>query len=275
MSKVFRQSALNQLATPEELDKMIQVTNRKGWIAWLGLSSLVLAALVWGIFGSIPTVQRSSGLLIRQDGIQEIKATEAGQLTELNLKAGDSLKTGQVVGKYKTAAGTESELRSGFDGVVLETLSEKGQTLEASAPIVRLEVTARPLQAVLFVPLAEGKRLKPGLPVQLNPSNVRAEEFGYMLGKVSSVSQFPVSNESLILQFKSRELVQALAASGPLIKVEVSLESDPGTPSGFKWSSQTGPRQTFNSGTLCDATLVLSEQRPISLILPLFREESN
>lgn len=271
--KLFREKALVKLSSPEDLDKLMRVTDLRGWVALMGLAGLIMAALVWGIFGIIPTLTQGQGVLIRQAGIQEIKASAAGELTELNLQAGDAVKANQLIGKFKDEAGTETELRSPFTGTVLEVLVEKGTFLKPQVTMARLELTGQPLQAVIFVPLAEGKRLRPGLKAQLSLSSVPPEEHGYLLGTVSKISPFPVSSENLLLTLKNRELVQALLNSGPVLMVEINLEADPTSFSGFKWSSQNGPHTLLSSGTLCQANLVLGQQRPISLVLPVLKEQ--
>lgn len=273
--QLFRQVALDKLATPEELDKLIQVTDRKGWITLVGILSLVVLAIAWGIFGSIPTVAQGSGILLRQDGLQELRAAAPGLLSEVQVRAGDTIKEGQLIATVKTEHGTTAELRSQYAGTVLEILAEKNMSVKSDTTIARLEVTTRPLQAVLFVSLTEAKSLHPGTKVQLAPSNIRTESYGYLLGTVKSVGQFPASLESLQLLLKNNELAQSFLSSGPAIKVEVDLQNDPGTISGFKWSSSSGPHFQLNGGTLFNASLILGEQRPISLILPVFGNEEN
>jgi hypothetical protein len=83
-----------------------------------------------------------------------------------------------------------------------------------------------------------------------------------------------VTPESLFDELKSRELVQALASGGPAIRADVELEPDPGTVTGLKWSTQKGPPFQISSGTLFLVDIVLGEQKPISLVLPIFGGES-
>ncbi|MEI7555220.1 biotin/lipoyl-containing protein [Candidatus Chlorohelix sp.] len=274
MSNIFRQNALNKLSTPEDLDKTIRVTERRGWVALAGLALVLIIALVWSIFGSIPTVLRGTGLLYSPDAIKEVNTQEAGFVTNISVRSGDTVKDGQIIAKIKNQAGADIELRSPGDGTVLDVLVEKGSPLQALASVVNIELSGKPLQGVVFVSLADGKRIKPGMKVQLSPSSVRAEESGFLLGTVSLVSQFPVSSQSLLVQLKSRELVDALASGAPLIRVDVTLEKD-STFSEFKWTTGSGPHLKLTGGTLASANLVLGEQRPITLILPVFQQEGN
>ena len=60
LSAIFRKVSLERLSSPEQLDQMVQVTDPKGWIALAGLGALLLAAIAWGIWGSIPPRPRGT-----------------------------------------------------------------------------------------------------------------------------------------------------------------------------------------------------------------------
>jgi hypothetical protein len=271
--KIFRQAALDKLATPEELDKMIQVTNLKGWIALAGLTLVVVAALAWSILGGIPTVVKATGVLVRQDGIQEIQTPDDGQISGLSLKPGDTVKEGQFIAKFNGASGTQKDLTSPASGTVIGVLVSNNTPVKAQSTVVQIEQTDKPLKTILVMSLATGKQIKTGTKVQISPTTVRPEEHGFLLGTVSYVSQLPVSPESLYNQLKSSELVAVLSAAGPAIEVDVTLEPDAATASGLKWSTEKGPPFKLSNGTLVQANLVVGEQRPIDLILPVFKGE--
>jgi hypothetical protein len=271
--KIFRQAALDKLATPEELDKMIQVTNLKGWIALAGLTLVVVAALAWSILGGIPTVVKATGVLVRQGGIQEIQTPDDGQISGLSLKPGDPVKEGQFIARFNGAGGTQKDLTSPFSGTIIGVLVSNDTPVKAQSTVVQIEQTDKPLKTILVMSLATGKQIKTGTKVQISPTTVRPEEHGFLLGTVSYVSQLPVSAESLYNQLRSNELVAVLSAAGPAIEVDVTLEPDAATASGLKWTTEKGPPFKLSNGTLVQANLVVGERRPIDLILPVFKGE--
>ena len=55
--RLFRESALERLSSPEQLDQQLQVTSPRGWIALLALWSVLAAIMVWSIVGSVPTIR--------------------------------------------------------------------------------------------------------------------------------------------------------------------------------------------------------------------------
>lgn len=269
--KIFRQAALDKLAAPEELDKMIQVTNLRGWIALGGLALIVVVALTWSILGNLPTVVKAGGVLVRQDGIQEIQLPNGGTITGLTLKPGDPIKEGQVIAQVRDDTGATQPLTSPFTGTILEVLVSNNTPVKRQGAVVRLEQDSKPLKTILLMSLADGKQIKTGTRVQLSPTTVQPEEFGQLLGTVSFVSQLPVSADSLLNQLKSPELVAALSGNAPSIEVDVTLDTDPSTASGLKWTTQKGPPFKLTNGTLVGANLVVGEQRPLDLVLPIFK----
>ena len=101
MAVIFRKVALERLSSPEQLDQMVQVTNPKGWLALTGLGALIVAALLWGIWGSIPTEALGQGILIRQGGVSELVAAANGQVEQVLVGVGDTIQRGQPVARIR------------------------------------------------------------------------------------------------------------------------------------------------------------------------------
>lgn len=63
-SSIFRKESLERLSSPEQLDQLMQVVNAKSWIPLATLGSLVMLALIWSVFGRIPTTAIGKGTLV-------------------------------------------------------------------------------------------------------------------------------------------------------------------------------------------------------------------
>jgi HlyD family secretion protein len=98
---IFRKVALERLSSPEQLDQMVQVTDPKGWLALTGIGALLLAAIGWGVFGSIPTVSQGDGILLRQGGISDLVSNATGQVQEVLVSIGDVIEKGQPVARIQ------------------------------------------------------------------------------------------------------------------------------------------------------------------------------
>jgi len=61
---LFRQEALEQISSPEQLDQLMQVVNLKDWLPLASIGFLLALALLWSIVGRIPIFVESKGLLV-------------------------------------------------------------------------------------------------------------------------------------------------------------------------------------------------------------------
>lgn len=408
---IFRKVALERLSSPEQLDQLMQVTTPKGWLALTALGALLLTALAWGVFGSIPTQATGEGILLRRGGVSNLVAAENGQVEEILVGVGDVIERGQVVarirqeellrqiqdsrdkladvrGEYRdllryadeqerlrerglaqqranlqqsirtyerevqiaeeriaverdllkdglitkqTLLATEAKLNTAQDqlagarlelnglelkrleaeqqvdqqievrqaairdleielrqrqarlgetarvtsnraGRVLELLVDRGDVVSPGTPLLNLEVISEELEAVLFVPATAGKRVQPGMEVRISPSTVKREEYGSVIGRVTWAAEFPSSQRGMVRLLGNEALVQRLMEAGPPIQVNVALEKDARTPTGYRWSSSIGPPVQISSGTLATGDVVVRRERPINLVIPAVRE---
>lgn len=266
---LFREEAVDRMLSPDDLDRLMRVTDPRGWLALIALAALVIPAVLWGVFGSIPTqVSADDGILMHVDALHEVASQTSGIVTEVSVTTGDEVQEGQEVVRVRTDAGAEVEVVSLFSGRVVDLAIEKGMYLDPGQQVALVEVADKPLAAVFFVPAEQGKLLAPGMQVHVSPSTVKADEYGYMQGRVLAVSQFPVSEGDMLTLLEDDSLVAALSSDDDQLQVDVELVRDPTTPSGFAWSSSKGPPTPVIHGTLCTATFVVGEDHPANLIFP-------
>jgi HlyD family secretion protein len=154
---IFRQQAFNKLARPDQLDKLLYVTSPRGWIALAGLFLIVVSAVVWGIFGTIPRLLPASGILVRENGVSVVAAESDGQVAQVYVRVGETVTKGQRLALFRTADGHEQVIVSNLTGNVLEALSVSDATVKSGTTLVSLEATDQPLQAILLVPVSASK----------------------------------------------------------------------------------------------------------------------
>ena len=87
--QLFRQESLERLSSPEKLDRLMQIVDRRDWLPLSTLGALVAAEIVWSIFGKIPVNVTSKGLLILPRRVVNIQSPVEGQLKNLEVKPGD------------------------------------------------------------------------------------------------------------------------------------------------------------------------------------------
>ncbi len=164
---------------------------------------------------------------------------------------------------------------SPYKGVILEIKQQEGGVVSLGAPILSLELIGTQimdLQAVIYLSPFEGKRVKKGMEVQISPATVKQEEYGFIKGRVVSVSEFPSTYQQMNRLLKNDVLVKDLMSSGSPIQVIVDLVPAEDTVSGFRWSSPQGPPIKLNTGTMCAASIIVEKRRPISLVIPMLKK---
>lgn len=166
-----------------------------------------------------------------------------------------------------------SEVISPYAGEVLELKVLAGGSVDNGFPILSIQPDSTHLEALIFVSSTQAKDVAPGMAVQLSPSSVRREEFGYLSGRVQSVSDYPATHAALMRNFQNDTLVTALNAKGPVNEVRVVLDVDAATSTGYRWSSGGGPPIAVTAGTVCTALIVTREQRPVTLVFPILKEK--
>ncbi len=167
-----------------------------------------------------------------------------------------------------------ADVTSPYTGRILEVMAEAGSIVAEGRAIMRLDLVGdhiQELEAVLYVPATDGKKVREGMSVQISPTTAPREEHGFMEATVSRVSDFPATPEAMVRVLKNQQLVSVLSGGGAPYETYASLQLDPKTVSGFKWSSSRGPERGIQSGTICSATITVASQRPAEMVLPVLK----
>jgi HlyD family secretion protein len=160
-------------------------------------------------------------------------------------------------------------------GRVVEVMANEGNLLQPGSPIISIERIGRDvadLEMVAYLSPLDGKKVHPGMTMQIVPSIVKKEEYGSLLGKVVWVADFPATQQGMLRALGNRELVQTMSAQGPPIEVRGNLIPDPTTTSRYRWTSDDGPPLRLDTGIICSVSIVTREQPPITLAIPLLKE---
>jgi HlyD family secretion protein len=201
-----------------------------------------------------------------QENLSRNKAADAVQQS-LNRIKNLERAVGAMLGKVTT----ESNVVSTIAGKVVEIKAAKGAVVAAGTPIISIEQGEKRIEAIIYVSESEGKKIREGMTLDIQPSSVRKEEFGSMVGTVTSVSEYPTSAVGILAVLGNEQLVQRLSKNGAPYTVSVRLEPDSNSQNGFKWSSGKGPATPIVSGTLCQAEIVVEKKRPLEMVIPYLK----
>jgi hypothetical protein len=82
--QIFRKTALERLASPEDLDQAIAIASGGSWLALSAVLLVGAAVLGWALFGTLTTTAAGSGRILQTANGFELRATvpvsEAGEI---------------------------------------------------------------------------------------------------------------------------------------------------------------------------------------------------
>jgi HlyD family secretion protein len=96
-NNLFRAKSLESLASPEKLDRLMQVVNPRSWLPLVTLGSLVIAGGIWSVYGKIPVTVEGRGVLIYPSKVVQLQSPSEGQLIELKIKPGDRVQKEEII----------------------------------------------------------------------------------------------------------------------------------------------------------------------------------
>jgi HlyD family secretion protein len=165
-----------------------------------------------------------------------------------------------------------TRIESNVSGKIISLTKRVGDSVTENQPVATVASESGDLLGYMFVPSEEGSRIRPGMPVQIDLLNTyRREEYGTMRGTVRSVGAQPVSEGELMSLTANTVVVREILESGSKTRVDVTLTPDPQSPTGFAWSSGTGPAGEVLEGTQVAASVEVDSRRPISLVIPMLK----
>jgi HlyD family secretion protein len=217
-----------------------------------------------------------------QSQLQELnskKATQAQQdLDSSTNRKKEIQEVEREINKLEEQLASNGKIISQHSGRILETTVNPGQVIEAGNRIANIDVKNldSKMVAITYFPVEEGKKIDLGMTIQVTPQTVKRERFGGIVGRVTNVSQFPISKEAASKVVGNSEMVNGLISDKQqgVIEVISALNTDPNTFSGYQWSSSAGPKMKLSPGTTSNARVKVEDRAPITFVLPILRSVS-
>ncbi len=264
---LFRKVALDRLSSPEQLDRLMQVTNSRGWIALLTLIGLLALGIGWSILGTVPTNIEVQGILAppQTEPLEpvNVSAESAGTVSEVMVALDEFVGEGQPLAMLTPEGGQPAMVLSPATGQIIAVEATAGDTVTEGAALFTIEPigeTTDELEAIAYVSLFDAEQIRPGMKVKVSPVTMPRQENGLIMGEVKSVGEFPATDD----------FARALAPDDqPVIEVRVALERNEDTPSGYEWTLDEGPDEMPRSNTVVVAIITVKEERPIIRLFPI------
>lgn len=278
MKSIFRKTAYDQISSPDQLDQVIVITSPCFWMAMLGAGLILIAVILWSIFGRIPVNVKSNGICMSKGGIHVLYSAEGGMVDEVPVMDGDKVKEGDVIAVVSTATPsgqTEiNKIKADMSGKVMGLDVAPGNVIGVGSTVSRiLDDSTDNMSAILYVPVADGRKISPGMEVKVYPTTVNSQEYGHIKAVVDRVDNYVTSSGEMHNMLGDSSLVDSFSSEGPVIEIQCSLKPDSSTESGYEWSNRRGAQVELVPGTTVTADIMIEKKAPITLLFPMFDEK--
>lgn len=270
---IFRQKALEKLSSPEQLDYLVKITRPRSWVALSATIVLLALVIAWAFLGSIPDITECRGIFLNAEGVHTVTSTVTGEVVDIRVEEGDLTEEGTTVAWIRpiNADYTEAVLAPG-PGVVAQVVTHVGATVTVGESLMNLVAKNEDQQLILYIPVDLGKKVRPGMDVRVSPSTVNEQEYGRIIGHVTRVDKYTSTPAQMEYMLGNKELVKTFEEGTSYqlspIRADVTLERDPQTISGYRWTSRLGPPFEITVNTVCTAEIVTGQTTPIDLVIP-------
>jgi HlyD family secretion protein len=168
----------------------------------------------------------------------------------------------------------QKNVRSPYTGKVIALSTRVGESLQNGAPVVQVakQGASQSLNHIAYFTVAKGKKIFAGMPALVTPSTVSREEYGGIQGEVLSVSPFPISIERIRTVVGDEATVEQLR-QGPVLEVNIGLNTTNSTPTGYSWTSGSGPNIVISPGLSATTYVSTEVKKPISFALPWVKNQ--
>ncbi|WNE95208.1 HlyD family efflux transporter periplasmic adaptor subunit [Streptomyces luomodiensis] len=268
----FRRKALENLRQPDDLDSPVRLTRPRAWAVLAVVGAIIVGGLVWSFNGELARSVSVPGILTHPLGVSKVESPQSGTVSNVFVDTGDVVTKGARVLSLVDAEGATKTVRAPFSGRAIALLVGNGQYVAAGATFMTVERTDGKndrMVAVLFAPADKAGLLKIGDRVDMDVASAPAQAFGLMRGRVTAMDPFPQTEQQVQDFLGGNKLLatQLLEQGGP-IRITVDPDRDADVPSGYRWTTTSGPPFRINSWTQVSAIGRLPGERPIDWLLP-------
>lgn len=304
-NQIFSQEALDKLRSPEKLDSIMPITTPISWMGLISVLVMIIAVILWSIFGAFTVKADGMGLIMDSSGVVNVTVATGGRLDKLYVKSGDVVKKGDKIAHIVQAQeGANTQMAqympelatsdrdamnkvhqfdaqryqkdvaefvySSYDGIIDDIMISEGSVVGSGVSVCSVRMTGgrNELKGILYVPVEKGKRIEQGQTIQLVPNGVDVSMSGSLLGTVRSVSQYPVSAQSVQKHLGNEHLAQWIlqVQQSAVMEVTFDLVKDESSESGYLWTSKVGEHKPITAGSFCTGSIIIDRKPPIQKV---------
>ncbi|MBW4552791.1 MAG: NHLP bacteriocin system secretion protein [Aphanocapsa sp. GSE-SYN-MK-11-07L] len=168
---------------------------------------------------------------------------------------------------------TASQILSDYTGQILDLTINPGQFVTAGTRLgtIGQDQVDQPLRGITFFAIADAKRIRTGMTIEITPDIESRERYGGILGQVTSVATLPATEADISRLVGNDNLAKDLVNAGTVIQVGANLAANPANRKQYQWTFSQGPDFPIQTGTTTNARIEVEQRTPLGYLLPNLR----
>ena len=292
MAQLYRKSALEKISSPEQLDKALTVTSPLSWIALLAVTAVIVVTVIWSFVGTIPVTVTTSGIVASPVSTNAVFCPETGTIMAILVSPNSEIGINDPVATYMTGNGDVKTIYSDQFGIVTEIIAKRGSTennkdsqqnqneqkngkINQGSELLRISPKAGSQQVIVcYVDLADAKKIRRGMEVNISLNIKESNTYGHMRGRVINMDSYAASTEGMnyVLGPNNNVASTFRKDNKAVVAVTCELLPDSKTVSGYFWSNAKGGNLEVTNGTLVNAKVIVEEVHPITKLFAKLKE---
>ena len=258
MSELFNKEALQALDDKSELKEMPRVASPDLWLILTSLLMICALALFWCIFGKLNYTVNATAVVFPFAEARPISVPFEGTVHHVIATNGQKVAAGDPIASVRSQLATTT-LTSPESGVVLTSKPAETKFV-AREPVVWIlpqELQLHEREVLAYVPFAHLRKVKIGAKVQVTPADLEREKWGYAVGTVTSIEQYPTDRQAVAQRLKLAELAAIIPAEQPVYEVRIVLDRGA---DGLIWSRKKSQNMAVTTGMPCNVQIIWSQK---------------
>ena len=258
MSELFNKEALQALDDKSELKEMPRVASPALWLILTSLLMICALALFWCIFGKLNYTVNATAVVFPFAEARPISVPFDGTVHHVIATNGQKVAAGDPIASVRSQLATTT-LTSPESGVVLTSKPAETKFV-AREPVVWIlpqELQLHEREVLAYVPFAHLRKVKIGAKVQVTPADLEREKWGYAVGTVTGIEQYPTDRQAVAQRLKLAELAAIIPAEQPVYEVRIVLDRGA---DGLIWSRKKSQNMAVTTGMPCNVQIIWSQK---------------
>ena len=268
MAKLYRKSALERMASPEQLDKALKVTSPLSWLSLGGVTLIIVVTAIWSVVGRIPVTITTNGIIASPVNTNAVYTENAGTVDSVYVSVGDEIRPGDEVALLEVSDGSAYTIKSDQIGTASAVDILAGDTVGQGFPILYVSPEAASRQVVVcYVNVADVKKISRGMPAYVYLNSADSQRYGHMKARVINIDEYAASNKGMnYVLGEDNNLSSFFTSSGAVAAVTCELSLSEESASGYAWSNKKGKELNVTNGSLVSVKIIMQEITPIKML---------